>query len=168
MLEGIKTRALRSSQDSNLRLLNACNWATRALPLLQPPPPPLILVSSPDLILCVYRFQYNAILKPICAGVGFGSGTETTPHPTGCQQPHCMYWQMLAGNWSWYRVICIWNANWQHSFFSRFPALYLFRLCCGQLLFCRHWYHRQARVPAQIQDTGGEGRPCMWACCVCE
>ena len=32
------------------------------------------LVSSPDLIRCVYHFQ---ILKAICAGVGFGSGTET-------------------------------------------------------------------------------------------
>ena len=39
-----------------------------------------ILVSSPDLIRCVYRFPYNAraILKAIRAGVGFGSGTETT------------------------------------------------------------------------------------------
>ena len=26
----------------------------------------------------VYRFQYNAILKAIHTGVGFGSGTETT------------------------------------------------------------------------------------------
>ena len=38
---------------------------------------------SPDLIRCLYRFQYNAlpsprsILKAIRAGVGFGSGTET-------------------------------------------------------------------------------------------
>ena len=39
----------------------------------------IVLVSSPDLILCVYHFQYNtwAILKAICAGVGFGPGTET-------------------------------------------------------------------------------------------
>ena len=42
-------------------------------------PPPHHLVSSPDLIQCVYRFQYNAILKPIHTGVGFRSGTETTP-----------------------------------------------------------------------------------------
>ena len=31
-----------------------------------------VLVSPPDLIRHVYRFQYNA-----CAGVGFGPGTET-------------------------------------------------------------------------------------------
>ena len=39
------------------------------------------MVSSPDLIRRVYCFQYNpcAILKAICAGVGFGSGTETSP-----------------------------------------------------------------------------------------
>ena len=36
------------------------------------------LVSSPDLIRRVYRLQYNAILKAICAGVGFGSETEIT------------------------------------------------------------------------------------------
>ena len=38
------------------------------------------LVSSPDLIRCMDCFQYNAwaILKVICAGVGFGSGTETS------------------------------------------------------------------------------------------
>ena len=36
-----------------------------------------VLVSSPDLIWRVYRLQYNAILKAIRAGVGFGSGTET-------------------------------------------------------------------------------------------
>ena len=36
----------------------------------------LNLVSSPDLIRQVYRFQYN-VRKVICAGVGFGSGTET-------------------------------------------------------------------------------------------
>ena len=36
------------------------------------------LVSSPDLIRRVYRLQYNAILKAIHAGVGFGSETETT------------------------------------------------------------------------------------------
>ena len=38
----------------------------------------IVLVSSPDLILCVYHFQYNtwAILKASCAGVGFGPGTE--------------------------------------------------------------------------------------------
>ena len=44
------------------------------------------LVSSPDLIRYAYRFQYKAwekdtecaILKAICAGVGFGSGTETS------------------------------------------------------------------------------------------
>ena len=34
------------------------------------------LVSSPDLIRRVYRFQY--ILKAIRVGVGFGSGTETS------------------------------------------------------------------------------------------
>ena len=35
----------------------------------------MMVVSSIDLIWCVYRFQYNAraILKAICAGVGFGS-----------------------------------------------------------------------------------------------
>ena len=38
------------------------------------------IVSSPDLVRHVYRLQYNvrAILKAIRAGVGFGSGTETT------------------------------------------------------------------------------------------
>ena len=42
------------------------------------------LVSSPDLIRRVYCFQYNArvILKATRAGVGFGSGTETTVHYT--------------------------------------------------------------------------------------
>ena len=36
------------------------------------------LVSSSDLIQRVYRFQCNsAILKVICTGIGFGSGTET-------------------------------------------------------------------------------------------
>ena len=43
------------------------------------------VVSSPDLIWRIYRLQYNApplhtILKVICAGVGFGSGTETRVH----------------------------------------------------------------------------------------
>ena len=42
----------------------------------------MAIVSSPDLIRCVYHFQYNAqeprtILKAIRAGVGFGSETET-------------------------------------------------------------------------------------------
>ena len=32
------------------------------------------LVASPDLIRRVYCFQYNAILKAICAGVGLGLG----------------------------------------------------------------------------------------------
>ena len=38
-----------------------------------------IVVSSPDLIRRIYRFQYSpcAILKAIRAGVGFGSETET-------------------------------------------------------------------------------------------
>ena len=47
---------------------------------LLPSLPPQLLVLSPDLIRRVYRFQYNAraILKVIHAGVGFGSGTETT------------------------------------------------------------------------------------------
>ena len=36
----------------------------------------IIVVSSPDLIRHVYHFQYN--LKAIRAGVGFGSGTETS------------------------------------------------------------------------------------------
>ena len=35
------------------------------------------VVLSPDLIRRVYRFQYKTVLKPICAGIGFGSGTET-------------------------------------------------------------------------------------------
>ena len=43
----------------------------------------IVLVLSPDLIRHIYHFQYNAretaaILKEICAGVDFGSGTETT------------------------------------------------------------------------------------------
>ena len=41
-----------------------------------------MIVSSPDLIRHIYRFQYNArpgaVLKAIHAGVGFGSGTETS------------------------------------------------------------------------------------------
>ena len=43
--------------------------------------PVLMLVSSLDLIRRIYRFQYSprTILKAICAGVGFGSGTETMP-----------------------------------------------------------------------------------------
>ena len=37
-----------------------------------------MLVSSPDLIWCVYHFQYIAHeKKAIDTGVGFGSGTET-------------------------------------------------------------------------------------------
>ena len=42
------------------------------------------VVLSPDLIRRIYRFQYNALenpctlLKAIHAGVGFGSGTETS------------------------------------------------------------------------------------------
>ena len=35
--------------------------------------------SSPDLIRCIYHFLHM-ILKVICAGVGFGSGTETNRH----------------------------------------------------------------------------------------
>ena len=35
------------------------------------------LVPRPHPV-CVYRFQYT-IMKTICAGVGFGSGTETNP-----------------------------------------------------------------------------------------
>ena len=37
-----------------------------------------MLVSSPDLIWCVYHFQYIAREKKVIdTGVGFGSGTET-------------------------------------------------------------------------------------------
>ena len=39
-------------------------------------PSPLVL--SQDLIQRVHCFQYNCILKAIHAGVGFGSGNETT------------------------------------------------------------------------------------------
>ena len=39
-----------------------------------------LIVLSPDVIWRIYCFQYNvqAILKAIRAGVGFGSGTETS------------------------------------------------------------------------------------------
>ena len=39
-------------------------------------PSPLVL--SQDLIRGIYRFHHTCTLKAICAGVGFGSGTETT------------------------------------------------------------------------------------------
>ena len=53
-----------------------------------------VLVSSPDLIRRVYRFQYNmqktrAVLKAIRAGVGFGSGTETS---TVLETVHWLLW----------------------------------------------------------------------------
>ena len=37
------------------------------------------IVLSPDLIQCIFQYNPNpcAILKVICTGVGFGSGTDT-------------------------------------------------------------------------------------------
>ena len=92
--DGGRTRTL-GLQLCSLRHLHTPseldNMAPSLLPSLSfthlfllPSLPPQLLVSSPDLIWCIYRFQYNVcvILKAICAGVGFGSGTETTQLPT--------------------------------------------------------------------------------------
>ena len=56
------------------------------------------VVSSPDLIWRVYRLQYNTILKVICAGVGFGSGTETSRDAGGGCRRGCM-WRTWEEGW---------------------------------------------------------------------
>ena len=61
---------------------------------------PPVFVLSPDIIRRVYRFQYNAWenacdSEAIRAGIGFGSGTETTP------VFDCLHVQYDRKNWRW-------------------------------------------------------------------